>query len=136
MGRAIAFVVFLTLALGGCATLSPQTCPAGMTRATTAELFFGRNVGATEGVSDADWRGFVDAEIAPRFPDGFTLGDADGAWRGKDGVTVRERTKLLFVVLSGKADEQSKLAAIRAAYKSRFHQDGVLLFQGEGCVSF
>jgi len=136
MGRAIAFVVFLALALGGCAMLPPQACPAGMTRAATAELFFGRNVGASEGVSDAAWKDFVDTEIAPRFPDGFTAGDADGGWRSRDGTIIRERSKRLFIVLAGKADEQAKLEAIRAAYKVRFHQESVMLFEGEGCVSF
>jgi len=136
MDKAIAFVVLFALALGGCAMLSPQTCPTGLSRTTTAELFFGRNIGATEAVSDEDWRNFVETQITPRFPGGFTLSDADGAWRGKDSVTVRERAKRLFIVLSGKPDEQGKLEAIRAAYKSRFHQDGVLQLEGEGCVSF
>jgi len=131
-----AVVVALTLALGGCAMLSPQACPAGMSRATAAELFFGRNVGASEGVSDSEWRDFVETEIAPRFPDGFTLGDADGGWRSRDGAMIRERSKRLFIVLAGQPDEETKLEAIRAAYKARFHQEGVMLFEGEGCVSF
>lgn len=122
--------------LAGCAEFSSAACPAGLTHTKTAELFFGRNDGTAEAVDDADWQSFVDVEIAPRFPDGFTLSDASGAWRGKDGSTVRERTKRLFVVLAGKPDEPEKLAAIRNAYAARFHQDSVMLFEGEGCVGF
>ena len=128
--------LFLCVALLGCTGISGSDCRPGMIPARTAELFFGRDIGAAEGVSDEDWRHFVDSEIAPRFPDGFTVGDAAGAWRGPGGQMVRERSKRLFLVLSGKSDEAGKLAAIRAAYKSRFHQDAVMLLEGPACVSF
>ena len=131
-----AAVLCLSLALAGCAGLTSPTCPAGLTRAKTAELFFGRNIGGTEGVGDADWTRFVETEIAPRFPDGFTISDATGAWKAKEGGTVRERTKRLFVVLEGVPGEETKLAQIRAAYRTRFRQDSVMLFEAEGCVSF
>lgn len=126
----------LALALGGCTMLAPQHCPRGLMRATTAELFFGRDVGTTEGVSDAAWKDFVDKEIAPRFPDGFTIEDGDGGWRSGDGTIVRERSKRLVIVLIGKPDDQKKLDAIRTAYKTRFHQESVMLFEHQGCVSF
>src|SRR5579864_6171103 len=88
-------------------------CPAGLHPATTAELFFGRDVGQDLGVSDADWRQFVDQEISPRFPSGLTVADVFGQWRGKGGF-VREPAKALFVVLSGAPSEQGRLAQIRA----------------------
>lgn len=136
-GTALRVLTFLLcVALAGCTEFSSAACPAGLTHAKTAELFFGRNAGTAEGVNDAEWQSFVDAEIAPRFPDGFTLSDASGAWLGKDGRAVRERTKRLFVVLKGAPDEPEKLAAIRKAYAARFNQDSVMLFEGEGCVGF
>jgi len=136
-GTALRVLTFLLcVALTGCTEFSSAGCPAGLAHAKTAELFFGRNAGTTEAVGNAEWQSFVDAEIAPRFPDGFTLSDASGAWRGRGGRAVRERTKRLFVVLKGTSDEPEKLAAIRKAYLARFHQDSVMLFEGEGCVSF
>lgn len=132
--RVLTFLLCVTLA--GCTEFSSAACPVGLTHAKTAELFFGRNAGTTETVSDVAWQNFVDAEIAPRFPDGFTLSDASGAWLGKDGRAVREHTKRLFVVLKGAPDEPEKLAAIRKAYAARFNQDSVMLFEGEGCVGF
>ena len=128
--------MMMALALGGCALVPPPGCPAGLTHAKTAELFFGRNVGAHHGVSDAAWQSFVDGEIAPRFPNGFTITDMRGSWRGQDGVTVHERSERLLVVLSGKPGEQEKLEEIRTSYKARFHQESVMLLEGEGCVSF
>ena len=129
-----AAALLLCVVLAGCAHALPAACPAGLAPARTADLFFGRNIGATEGVSDADWQGFVEAEIAPRFPDGFTVSDATGAWRGPDGKSVRERSKRLFVIM--KDGDEAKLAAIRAAYKLRFGQDSVLAFEGAGCAGF
>jgi hypothetical protein len=131
-----AAVLCLSLTLAGCAGLTGPTCPDGLTRAKTAELFFGRNVAGTEGVSDADWTRFVETEIVPRFPDGFTITGAAGAWKAKVGGTARERTERLFVVLTGAPGEEAKLAAIRAAYRARFGQDSVMLFESEGCVTF
>lgn len=121
--------------LAGCVEFSPQACPAGLMQTKTAELFFGRNTGAAESVNDADWQIFVDTEIAVRFPGGFTVSDVSGAWRDESGRAVRERTKRLFIVLPGTPDEPAKLAAIRAAYRARFHQDSVMLIENEGCVS-
>ena len=127
-------LALVSLGLGGCASLGGEGCPQGLKPATTAELYFGRNIGAKEGVSDADWQGFVDTEIAPRFPNGFTIIDANGAWRGTNGEIAHERTKLVRIVVMG--GDRSKLAAIRAAYGRRFRQESVLLVEAEGCAGF
>ena len=136
MWRAGIICVAAALMLAGCSSLVADECPAGLHRAQTAELFFGRNTGAVETVSDADWRAFVATKVTPRFPDGYTVSNADGAWRGGSGTTVGERSKLLFIVLAGNADEEAKLEAIRAAFRRRFHQQSVMLLEGEGCISF
>jgi hypothetical protein len=101
-----------------------------------AELFFGRSIAGGGSVSDADFARFVDDEVAPRFPAGFTLWDAKGAWRTPDGKPVRERSKVLFIVLGGTPGEAAKLNAIRSAYETRFHQESVLLVEQKACVGF
>jgi hypothetical protein len=136
MWRAWPSCAAAALLLAGCSGVVREECPAGLHRARTAELFFGRDTGAVETVSDADWRAFVAAEVTPRFPDGYTVSDAVGAWRGKSGTTVGERSKRLFIVLAGNAGEEARLEAIRAAFRRRFHQQSVMLLEGEGCVSF
>ncbi len=124
----------LVLGLAGAAEARP-TCPVGLHPATTAELFFGRDVGPDFAVTDADWRQFVDQEISPRFRDGLTVADVFGEWHGKTGF-VREPTKALFVVLSGAPGEQDRLSEVRSAYRARFNQDSVLLVEERACVAF
>ena len=122
----------LVLGLLGCA-FPATTCPAGLSLLTKAELFFGRGLAGGGEVSEGEWQHFVDSEITPRFPDGLTIEDAAGQWKGSAGP-VRERAKHVVIVLT--RDEGAKLAAIRMAYKTRFHQESVLLLQNPGCGSF
>jgi hypothetical protein len=111
-------------------------CAPGLRPAVTAELFFGRDIGQSVGVSDDDWKSFVDAEVTPRFPVGVSVADDYGQWRGADGALVREPSKALFLVLTGAPGEQARISALRAAYKARFHQQSVLLVERSACVSF
>jgi hypothetical protein len=125
--------VLSLLLLAGCVSL-PASCPAGTASRREAELFFGRAM--PDGmVNEAEWQRFVDAEISPRFPGGFTVEDAAGQWQGRAGI-VREPSKHLIVVLPGSPGEVENLAAIRAAYKQRFRQDSVLLVLHPACASF
>lgn len=114
----------------------PRACPDGMKAATTAELFFGRNVGWAGEVSEAQWRSFLDAEVTPRFPDGLSVGDVYSQWRSPAGAFVRQNAKALFIVLAGRPDEQQRLGLVRDAYRKRFHQQSVLLVEERACVSY
>lgn len=118
------------------ATVAPLACPSGQTRATTAELIFGRNAGDKLGVSDEDWRKFIDEDVTPRFPDGFSVMDVQGQWRASNGALIHEPSKALYIVLDGGPDDPAKIAHIRDAYKQRFKQQSVLLVTSVGCVSF
>jgi hypothetical protein len=134
--RGTAIAVAASLLLAGCAALSPPSCATGLKPMTRADLFFGRNIGNTPGVSDEDWRQFADEEITLRFPDGLTVEDASGQWKGVDGAVVHEASKHVVIVLSDAPGEASKLAAIREDYKRRFRQEAVLLLETESCGSF
>jgi hypothetical protein len=118
------------------AATPPHVCPDGLKPAATAELFFGRSVGWTGQVSDADWRSFLDAEVTPRFPDGLAVSDVYGQLRSPAGAFVRQNDKALFIVLAGLPDEQQRLGLVRDAYKKRFHQQSVLMVEQHACVSF
>lgn len=130
--------LFLTLALGACATVEPPppACPAGQEHQRTAQLFFGRNVGDKPGVSEAQFRRFVDEELTPRFPDGLTILDGGGQWRGAENQLIREAAKVVLIVLPKAGDPQDRLEAVKAAYKTRFKQDSELLVTPPACVSF
>jgi hypothetical protein len=128
-------VFFFAAFLAGCAGVNDQTCPAGLKPMTSAELFFGRSISEGKTVSDTDWQRFVDEEVAPRFPAGFTELDATGHWqRGRE--SLKEGSKLLLIVLPGLARDHPRLDEIRRAYQIRFHQESVLLFETPGCGGF
>jgi hypothetical protein len=126
----------LALTLAGCASVEPSACPVGQERLKTAQLFFGQNIGGKPGVSDADFRKFVDIELTPRFPDGLTILDGGGQWRGSENQLIREASKVVVIVLPAKGSTTDRLEAARAAYKQRFQQESVLLVTQASCVSF
>jgi hypothetical protein len=126
----------MALLLGGCAGVFAPRCPAGQERLRTAQLFFGRQIPGQPAVSEAQFRRFVDEEVTPRFPDGLTVLDGGGQWKGPQNKLIRESSKLMLIVLPPRADAGARLEAVRAAYKARFRQDSVLLVTQPACVSF
>jgi hypothetical protein len=128
-------VITMTLMLAACAS-APPSCPAGTRAMTRLELFFGRDVAGREAASDEDWRKFLDEEATPRFPDGFTVLDTYGQWRNRAGAIVKEPGKELIVIVVVGAADEAKIAAIRDAYKARFHQESVLYVRSPVCADF
>ena len=101
-----------------------------------AELFFGRNVPARAPVSEEEWQRFLDEEVSPRFPEGFSVANLLGQYRNSTGMIVREGSKELLIVLPGSLSDRTKLNAIRDAYKRRFNQESVLLAESPICAAF
>src|SRR5829696_1853543 len=130
-------LLLLTLLLPpGCMTVSPP-CAGAARPQLRAELIFGRNIKGGGVVSEAAWRRFLDEEVTPRFPDGFTVIDGRGQWRG-EGQTkiVKEASKVLVVAMPGGAERRARLAAVAEAYKRRFRQESVATLLTPSCVSF
>lgn len=92
------------------------------------QLFFGAAIGeGGERVDDAAWRDFVESAILPRFPDGFTVMDAQGLWRSPaTGHAASEPSRVLVVLHADEADTHRRLDEIAADYKARFRQESVL----------
>jgi hypothetical protein len=130
------------LSLTGCVAVDAKglsvndglACPAGETRQEVVQLFFGRNIGQTVGVSEADFAKFLDAEVSPRFPDGFTVQDGQGRWLYK-GMVYDEPSKVVSVMLT-RPDDRRKVGEVARAYEARFRQDAVLTQVHPACVSF
>ncbi|HEY7036267.1 MAG TPA: DUF3574 domain-containing protein [Thermomicrobiales bacterium] len=92
------------------------------------ELFFGTSMPDGKAVTEADWKGFLDGEITPRFPDGLTVLSGFGQWQEEDQDIVQERSKLLILLYPREyaVESGTKIEAIRAAYETRFQQESVL----------
>jgi hypothetical protein len=114
-------------------------CARGAEPFLRTELFFGMNKPGGV-VSEAEFMGFLDTQITPRFPDGLTLLTGHGQFRGSNNVIVKETSKLLILLYPRESARESgaKIEEIRAAYKRAFQQESVLRADGRlaECVSF
>lgn len=113
-----------------------EKCPEGTEQLTEYRLYFGRNLGNVEVVSDAAWRAFLSDEITPRFGDGLTVVDAAGQWRDKTGVMVREKSKLVVILTGAEDSGFQRTDEIVRAYKEAFDQEAVLRTISSVCASF
>ena len=79
----------LPFMITGCAGAVPS-CSGGLMPMMEARMFFGDQIAGGGMVSAAQWQQFVDSEVTPRFPDGFTVLTTLGQWRGAGGMIARE----------------------------------------------
>ncbi len=139
MARTLAPIVLTlgVLALAGCATVQPPpACPAGQEAMRTAQLFFGRNIGDKPGVSEADFQAFVDSELTPRFPQGLTVLEGGGQWKGAENILIREASKVVVLIFPKGVGGMAKVREVRETYKRRFNQEAVLTITQDACVAF
>jgi len=133
----LAAVLTTALASHAIAQSAALVCSPPQHPGKLAELMFGRDIGGRVAVSESAWRRFVAREITPRFPDGLTITSATGQWRdGLSGAIVREPSKLVLIVLPGRADDQARLDAVVNAYKRQFRQQAVGVIEQPACISF
>lgn len=149
-GIVLASVLF---ALSGCAYTQPPvhtTNPASSTlqgdsaRPAQAawertELYFG--LGRIEGgkavISESRWREFLDNEVTPRFPDGFSVLNAYGQWRD-EGAKEPERldSRVIVILHADTAQADRDIEAIRLAWKRLTGDLSVLRLSQPAQVSF
>ena len=122
--RAPAATVTLLTLLGTACAGALRSAPGDS--AHVERLYFGRNIGDTAVVSDAAWARFLREVVTPRFPEGLTVWDARGQWRGPGGTVMREGTFVLELVHVLDRDGESRVEAVIAEYKRRFAQQAVL----------
>ena len=131
----LAFAAMLAIACGDGDADIPA-CPEGTERFVQYELFMGRSGASSEIVDDAAWDAFLGETVTPRFPDGLTVLDARGQWRGTDGLILKERSKVLIVLAPPGGDAAQLLDEVSDEYKRRFDQESVLRVVQDACVSF
>ncbi len=148
-GRALALAAAL-----GCAAPSsaprpapaPASTPAPVATAARCEpgdsalvrdvIYFGRNRPDGGVVSDAEWRGYLDSVVTPRFPDGLTVVEAHGQWRGRGGAVEREQAEVLTLFHPDDAVSRHAVDEMAAEYKRRFGQEAVLRERVAACTRF
>ena len=128
-------LVIATAAWASPTPAQPVTCADPLKPMLRAELLFGRNIGNRLGVSERQWRRFVDRELTPRFPDGLSTVDGKGQWRD-GGTIVREPSKIVVVVMADDPGAHERLAAAASAYIRQFKQKSVGVVTRPVCAAF
>ena len=103
------------------------------------KLFFGLGPAdhPEQGISEAEWRAFLDKSVTPRFPDGLSVVDLYGQWQGKqETAPERLHTKMLLILYQDNAENRAKIDAIRAAWKQKSGDQSVLRVAEPVDVSF
>ena len=86
-------------------------------------------------VSELEWQLFLRDEVTPRFPNGMTVWDAEGQWRGPDGKVGHERTKVLLLVHPDTEAARNAVRAVISGYRKSFEQESVLWETSHVCVA-
>jgi len=137
-----AILAATAFALTGCVSVSETTLRAPATGCAVGEpmvetmLFLGMARPGGQ-VSDDEFARFVEAEVTPRWKEGFTILSGQGLWYSEQRrITEREPSRVLVRFHDGSADASSGIEAIRAAYIRAFTQDAVLRTDRSTCADF
>jgi hypothetical protein len=121
-------------------TLQGDAAHPGLTRGwVDTRLYFGLGPAdhPDQGVSEADWRSFLDREVTPRFPDGLSVLDVYGQWQGKtEKSPERLRSKVLIIDYPDTPENRARIDAIRAAWKQKTGDQSVMRVTEPVDVSF
>ncbi len=140
MGVRSAFLV-AALLLSGCAATAPADPSHPVQAVGWAETRLSFGLGPaddkTKGVSEAQWRAFLDREVTPRFPSGLSVIDMYGQWHNPGAAAPeRLRSRLLVIDHPDDAADDARLDAIRAAWKRMTGDRSVLSVTQTARVSF
>jgi hypothetical protein len=111
-------------------------CALGDTALVRDVVYFGRNRPGGGSVSDAEWQGFLNEVVTPRFPAGLTVVQATGQWKGQSGVVEQERSEIVTLLHAGDEVARRSVAEIAAEYKRRYQQEAVLRERTPTCARF
>ncbi len=134
MKGVIATAALLTLAACTPPQMASSSCAAPLKPALEVDLYFGGDAGNGRAVSEAEWAAFMAEEVTPRFPDGLSVLDVAGQYREPSGRMVRERTKLLVVVVFDAPAHRPKVQAVVDAYNRRHSQNNVFRTEHMVCA--
>jgi hypothetical protein len=120
----------LLCALTACASLAPLPIkpgdPGACGERRLDRVLFGMN-SPSGPVGDRQWQAFLAEVVTPRFPDGLTIYQAQGQWRGASGEIEREDSRAIDLVHADTAAGRQRVVEIAEEYKRRFRQEAVLV---------
>ncbi len=150
--RLVLALSVLAIALAGCrhqpVSIAPAVAPTlagdaahpGQTQGwVDTRLYFGLGPAdhPEQGISEAQWREFLDKQVTPRFPAGLSVVDVYGQWQGKtEPAPERLRSKMLLIDYPDTQENRDKIEAIRAAWKQQTGDQSVLRVTEPVDVSF
>lgn len=112
-----------------------RPCPAPRQSWNKVELYFGLSRSNGSLISNRQFQHFVEREIVPRFPGGFTVLHGDGYWQAPSGRPVHEPSRVILIWYRPNAESEARVEALRARYKVLFKQQSVLRADVSGCIS-
>lgn len=135
-------IVLAALATSACVSVSEtrasapaMTCRQGQPMVETM-LFLGM-ARPNGSVSRYEFSQFVEAEVATRWKEGFTIVEANGVWFSEQRhITEHEPSRILIRFHDGSAAASADIEAIRNAYIKQFTQDAVLRTDRMTCADF
>jgi hypothetical protein len=126
----------IVLAIG--TTTSPSRAFAGgggCARQVQARLFFGLH-GSAGTVSEREWAVFLAETVTPRFPDGLTVFEASGQWRGRASRLEQEPARVVEIIHDDSQTARSFINQIVTIYKARHQQQSVMVTRAHIDVCF
>jgi hypothetical protein len=127
----------IVLAIGTTTSSFPEFSIGGgsCAREVQARLFFGLH-GSAGNVSEAEWAQFLAETVTPRFPDGLTVFQASGQWRGNGNRLEQEPARVVEIVHDDSLDTRNRLEEIVTIYKARHKQQSVMVTRARIDVCF
>ncbi len=131
------WLLLVAVALSGCAA-APQTCLLPSQKPMVLiDLYFGRDIPGRAPLTEAEWAGFARAQLTPRFPDGFTVIDAQGQWLDPaTRIIGAEASKMVRIAAVPSADLATRITTLTGTYRQKFHQTSVGITTAPACAAF
>lgn len=122
---ALAMLLSITGALTAASVTTRDGLPACAER-VHIRLIFGLQ-GPRGPVSEPEWKAFLSEVVTPRFPNGLTIIEANGQWRGTGDRMEREPSRIVEIVQDESPAVSRRLDEIVTIYKYRHQQESVMV---------
>jgi len=125
----------IVFTIGTTTAFRVSSAAGGCARQLQARLFFGLH-GPAGTISEPEWARFLADTVTPRFPDGLTVFEASGQWRGPGSQLEREPSRVVEIVHDDSTDTRRLIDQIVAIYKTRHQQQSVMVTRAQIDVCF